>query len=59
MDFYNFKTEFRKLIEPTSQREYWGDVLKMNHLGGPALTLVDKIEDINEMGKTQRIIWQH
>ena len=49
MDFYTFRTQFRKLNEPRSQRKYWGDVMKMNHLGGPALTLVDKIEDINEI----------
>ena len=47
MDFYTFRTQFRKLIEPTVQRKYWGDILKMNHLGGFALTLVEKIEDIN------------
>ena len=47
MDFYTFRTRFRKLIEPTVQRKYWGDILKMNHLGGFALTLVAKIEDIN------------
>ena len=34
MDFYTFRTQFRKLIEPTVQRKYWGDTLKMNHLGG-------------------------
>ena len=47
MDFYTFRMQFRKLIEPTVQRKYWGDILKMNHLGGFALTLVEKIEDIN------------
>ena len=34
MDLYTFRTQFRKLIEHTVQRKYWGDILKMNHLGG-------------------------
>ena len=42
MDFYTFKTQFRKLIEPTVQKKYWTDYLKRNYLSGLALTLVEK-----------------
>ena len=27
MDFYTFKSEFQKLVEPTVQRKYWADYL--------------------------------
>ena len=39
MDFFTFKSEFRKLIEPTVQKKYWADFLKRNDLCGVALTL--------------------
>ena len=42
MDFYTFKTEFQKLVEPTVQKKYWADYLKRNYLTGSALTLVEK-----------------
>ena len=42
MDFYTFKTQFQKLIEPRHQKPFLADVLKRNHLAGPALKLVEK-----------------
>ena len=32
MDFYTFRTEFKKLIEPRTQKKIWPDVLKRNYL---------------------------
>ena len=48
-DIYSFRTEFEKLIQPTVQKQYWVDHLKKNYLGGSALTLVEKIETIDEI----------
>ena len=36
MDFYTFKTEFVKLVEPVVQGPYLSDYLKRNYLGGSA-----------------------
>ena len=48
LDIYSFRSEFEKLIQPSIQKQYWVDVLKNNYLSGPALTLVDKCEDVDE-----------
>ena len=45
IDFFSFKTKFQKLVEPRVQKPYWVDYLKLNYLGGLALTLVDKEVD--------------
>ena len=42
IDFYTFKSQFKKLIEPTVRKQYWADWLKHNYLSGPALILVEK-----------------
>ena len=42
MDFYTFKTEFQKLIEPSVQKKYRADYLKRNYLTDQALPLVGK-----------------
>ena len=49
MDIYNFRAEFEKLIEPVVLRKLWPDYLKRNYLSGSALTLVEKIESIDEI----------
>ena len=41
-DVYTFKSQFKKIIEPTVQKKFWPDVLKFNYLSGHALTLVEK-----------------
>ena len=51
VDIYSFKSDFEKLIQPTLQKRYWADKLKKNYLAGPALVLVDKIENIDEIWK--------
>ena len=45
IDFFSFKTKFRKLVEPRVQKPYWADYLKLNYLSGLALTLVQKEVD--------------
>ena len=42
MDFFTFRTQFRKLIEDRVQKKYWADYLKRNYLSGQALLLVEK-----------------
>ena len=42
MDFYTFKTEFKKLVEPKVQKKNYADYLKRNYLSGSALILVEK-----------------
>ena len=42
MDFYTFRSQFQKLVEPAVQKKYWADYLKRNYLGGSALLLVEK-----------------
>ena len=49
IDIYSFKSDFEKLIQPKHQKCFWIDVLKKNYLDGPALTLVDKLEKIEEI----------
>ena len=51
MDVYTFKSEFKKLIEPEVQKALWADYLKKNFLSGPALNLVLKIEEIDDIWK--------
>ena len=49
MDFYTFKSEFKKLVEPTIQKKYWADYLKRNYLTGMAFTLVEKETDYSQI----------
>ena len=49
LDIYTFRSEFEKLIQPSVQKQYWVDILKKNYLSGPAATLVDKCETIEEV----------
>ena len=42
IDFYTFKSKFKKLVEPTVQKKHWPDYLKQNYLCGMAFTLVGK-----------------
>ena len=49
IDFFTFKTEFKKLKEPMVQRKYWSDFLKKNHLTGSALALVEKEDDYDKI----------
>ena len=49
MDLYTFRTEFEKLVGPYVQRKLWSEVSKRNYLSGAALTLVNTIEDIDQI----------
>ena len=49
MDFYTFKSEFKKLVEPTIQKRYWADYLKRNYLTGMAFTLVEKETEYSQI----------
>ena len=44
MDFYTFKSNFKKLVEPTVRKTYWADYLTHNYLSGSALILVQREE---------------
>ena len=50
-DIYTFKSDFERLIQRKFQKPYWVDTLKKNYLAGPALVLVEKLEDITEIWK--------
>ena len=49
LDIYSFRTEFEKLVQPTTLKRFWVDILKKKYLSGQALTLVDKVDDISEV----------
>ena len=49
IDFYTFKSEYRKLIEPRVQNKYRADYLKRNFLSGRAFTLVEKETDYEKI----------
>ena len=49
LDIYSFRSQFEKFVQPSKQRQYWVDVLKRSYLSGPALTLVDTVEGIDEV----------
>ena len=51
LDIYSFRTEFEKLVQPTTLKRLWVDVLKKKYLSGHALTLVDIIDDISDVWK--------
>ena len=51
MDIYTFRSEFEKLIQPKHQNRFWIDILKKNYLSGPALILVEKMENVDEVWK--------
>ena len=51
MDIYTFKTQFEICVEPNIQRKLLPDTLKLNYLSDPALTLVRKVTDIEEIWK--------
>ena len=49
LDFFTFRTEFRKLVEPRVQKKFWPDYLKRNYLGGQALNMVEKETDYEKI----------
>ena len=49
LDFFTFRTEFKKLVEPKVQKKFWPDYLKRNYLGGQALNLVEKETDYEKI----------
>ena len=49
MDFFTFRTEFKKLVEPKIQKKFWPDYLKRNYLGGQALNLIEKETDYDKI----------
>ena len=49
LDIYTFRTEFEKLIQPACQKHLLVDTLKTKYLEGPALTLVERLEDLSEI----------
>ena len=51
MDIFTFRSEFEKLIQPTTLKRYWVDILKKKYLSGPALILVDKTDIISDVWK--------
>ena len=58
IDYFTFKSQFKKLIEPTVQKKYWADYLKKNYLDGLAFTLVDKENDYETIWKRlEEIVW--
>ena len=49
MDVYTFKTQFEKCVVPYVQKKLLPDTLKLNYLSDPALTLVRRLRDIEEI----------
>ena len=49
MDFFTFKTQFRKLIEDKVSKKHWADYLKHNYLCGQALLLVKEETDYEKI----------
>ena len=49
LDIYSFRNEFEKLIQPTILQRYWSDTPKKNYLSGPALTLVERSETVEDI----------
>ena len=45
IDFFTFKSQFQKIVEPKVQKKFWSDYLKRNYLSSPALVLVEKETD--------------
>ena len=49
IDFFTFKSEFSRLIEPTVLKKFWVDHLKRNYLEGQALTLIESETDYEKI----------
>ena len=49
MDFFTFRTQFRKIIEQRVQKKHWADYLKHNYLCGQALLLVKNETDYEKI----------
>ena len=49
LDIYTFRSEFENHIMPACQKHLLVDILKTKYLEGPALTLVERIEDLSEI----------
>ena len=49
MDIYTFRTQFEKFVTPYVQKPPLPDILKMNYLGDPALTMVKELVGIDEI----------
>ena len=50
-DFYTFKDEFEKLYLRITPTRMLPELLKNNHLDGPALTLVKHVDEVDEIWK--------
>ena len=51
IDFFTFKSEFKRLVESSVQKKFWVDHLKRNYLSGQALTLVEAEKDYEKIWK--------
>ena len=51
LDIYGFRSDFEKLIQPNIPKRIWVETLRKNYLTGPALTLVEKCETIEDVWK--------
>ena len=49
LDVYSFRSEFEKHIQPACQKHLLVDTLKTKYLEGPALTLVERTEQLSEI----------
>lgn len=49
MDFFTFKSQFRKLVEERVSKKHLADYLKHNYLSGQALLLVSKETDYSKI----------
>ena len=49
MDFFTFKSDFKRVKEQTVQRKHLADYLKKNHLTGSAYALVEKEDDYEKI----------
>ncbi len=49
IDFFTFRSKFRKLIEDRVQKKYWVEHLRHKYLAGHAFTLVEKESDYEKI----------
>ena len=52
VDIYTFHDDFNKLYQRTTPKRLMPDLLKINHLKEPALSLVKSIDDIDNIWST-------
>ena len=59
MDFFTFKTQFRKLVEERVSKKHLADYLKHNYLSGQALLLVSKETDyVKIWNRLSGVFWE-